>query len=186
MDLSLCGAAPAGIRGDEDLFDWVSLQGEKEKRRRPRLSSNSIPSPMEFSLWRENPNLPFLRDRILSFQGLLGSLVHWFRIKSLRMKRTIEFFEISRWLESGWKRKISFTLISRSVPINYIDVDVVFFGLVKKKRGKIAKKRAPDGIIFYRCQLKRPLPSYRAVKRWLLFEQRECSLYVHAISCLCA
>lgn len=30
---------------------------------------------MEFSLWRENPNLPFLRDRILSFQGLLGSLV---------------------------------------------------------------------------------------------------------------
>lgn len=76
MDLSLCGAAPAGIRGDEDLFDWVSLQGEKEKRRRPRLSSNSIPSPMEFSLWRENPNLPFLRDRILSFQGLLGSLVH--------------------------------------------------------------------------------------------------------------
>lgn len=56
------------------------------------------------------------------------------------MKRTIEFFEISRWLESGWKRKISFTLTSRSVPINYIDVDVVFSSLVKKKKRKNSKK----------------------------------------------
>ena len=37
MDLSLCGAAPAGIRGDEDLFDWVSLRkrGGKKRGRHP-------------------------------------------------------------------------------------------------------------------------------------------------------
>lgn len=47
MDLSCCcGAAPAGISSDEDLFGWVSW-GEKKKRRpvfpriRSRIERNS-------------------------------------------------------------------------------------------------------------------------------------------------
>lgn len=85
MDLSLCGAAPAGIRGDEDLFDWVSLRkrgGKKEED--TRVSSNSIPNRMEFSLWRENPNLPFSsRSFCCSSKASLAHL----------SIRTIEFFD---------------------------------------------------------------------------------------------
>lgn len=93
MDLSLCGAAPAGIRGDEDLFDWVSLRkrGGKKRGRHPCfLEFDPEPNGI-LSLAGESKLAFFFQILLLLLQSLLGTLVdsnyRVFRSKFLKFTR---------------------------------------------------------------------------------------------------